>query len=211
MLDIGFKDLAAPGSYPKKYIDGSPSRSEEMTAYGKSFRIAVIVLFSLAVGGLLTARSYSQTSSIKIGSVDIQRALNECDAGKEAKKALTKEVEKFQRLVAEKQKELQDMKESLEKQAMMLTPEARGTREKELQTRLRDVQRWGEDVQNELNQKRVEMERNVLVGLQKVVQKLGTDEGYTLILEKSQTSVLFASKSIDMTDLVIKAYDVQKK
>jgi outer membrane protein len=55
------------------------------------------------------------------------------------------------------------------------------------------------------------MERNVLVGLQKVVQKLGADEGYTLILEKSQTSVLFASKSIDMTDLAIKAYDVQKK
>jgi len=94
---------------------------------------------------------------------------------------------------------------------MMLTPEARGTREKELQTRLRDVQRWGEDVQNELNQKRAEMERNVLVGLQKVVQKLGVEEGYTLILAKSQNSVLFASRSIDMTDLVIKAYDVQKK
>ncbi|MGA2516263.1 MAG: OmpH family outer membrane protein [Thermodesulfobacteriota bacterium] len=182
-----------------------------MTAYGKSFRIAVVVLFSLAAGGLLTGRAYSQTSTIKIGSVDIQRALNECDAGKEAKKALTKEVEKFQRLVAEKQKELQDMKESLEKQVMMLTPEARGTREKELQTRLRDVQRWGEDAQNEVNQRRAEMERNVLVGLQKVVQKLGADEGYTLILEKSQTSVLFASKSIDMTDLAIKAYDVQKK
>jgi len=182
-----------------------------MTAYGKSFRIAVVVLFSLAAGGLLTGRAYSQTSTIKIGSVDIQRALNECDAGKEAKKALTKEVEKFQRLVAEKQKELQDMKESLEKQVMMLTPEARGTREKELQTRLRDVQRWGEDAQNEVNQRRAEMERNVLVGLQKVVQKLGADEGYTLILEKSQTSVLFASKSIDMTDLASKAYDVQKK
>ena len=173
--------------------------------------MAVVVLFSLAVGGMLAGRAYSQTSTIKIGSVDVQRALNECDAGKEAKKALTKEVEKFQRLVSEKQKELQDMKESLEKQALMLTPEARGTREKELQTRLRDVQRWGEDAQNELNQKRAEMERNVLVGLQRVVQKLGADEGYTLILEKSQNSVLFASKSIDMTDLVIKAYDAKKQ
>jgi len=181
-----------------------------MTAHGKSFGIAVVVLFSLGVGGVLSGRAYSQTSTIKIGSVDIQRALNECDAGKEAKKALTKEVEKFQRLVAQKQKELQDMKESLEKQVMMLTPEARGTREKELQTRLRDVQRWGEDVQNELNQKRAELEKNVLVGLQKVVQKLGAEEGYTLILEKSQNGVLFASRSIDMTDLVIKAYDVQK-
>jgi outer membrane protein len=208
---MGLKNLAESGSYPKNVSIDKTSRSEKMTAYRKSFRIAVVVLFSLVVGGLLTGRAYSQTSSIKIGAVDIQRALNECDAGKEAKKALTKEVEKFQRLVAEKQKELQDMKESLEKQVMMLTPEVRGTREKELQTRLRDVQRWGEDVQNEINQRRAEMERNIVVGLQKVVQKLGADEGYTLILEKSQNSVLFASKSIDMTDLVIKAYDVQKK
>ena len=181
-----------------------------MTVHAKRFRI-VVVLFFVAIGGLLAARAYPQTSTIKVGCIDVQRALNECDAGKEAKKALTKEVEKFQRLAAEKEKELQDMKESLEKQVMMLTPEARGIREKELQTKLRDFQRWGEDVQNELNQRRAETERNILAGLQKVIQKAGADEGYTLILEKTQNGVFFTSNSVDITDLVIKAYDVQKK
>ena len=159
----------------------------------------------------MTGRVYSQNVNIKIGSVDIQKAVNECNAGKDAKQALTKEVEKFQRLVAEKQQELQGMKESLEKQGLMLTPEARTSREKELQTRLRDFQRWGEDVHNELNQRRAEMERNIFIGLQKVIQKLGADGGYTLILEKNETIVLFTSKPIDVTDLVIKAFDGQKK
>jgi len=45
----------------------------------------------------------------------------------------------------------------------------------------------------------------------KVVQKIGADEGYTLILEKNESIVLFASKPIDITDQVIKAFDVQKK
>jgi outer membrane protein len=103
------------------------------------------------------------------------------------------------------------MKESLEKQGLMLTPEARTAREKELQTRLRDFKRWGEDVQNELNQRRAEMERNIIIGLQKVIQKLGADGGYTFILEKNENIVLFTSKSIDITDLVIKAFDTQKK
>jgi Skp family chaperone for outer membrane proteins len=40
---------------------------------------------------------------------------------------------------------------------------------------------------------------------------LGADEGYTLILEKNDNIVLFTSKSTDITDLVIKAYDAQKK
>ncbi len=150
-------------------------------------------------------------ADFKIGFVDIQKAVNECNAGKDAKKAIVKEVEKFQRLIAEKQKELQTMKESLEKQSPMLNPEARAAKEKDYQSKLRDFQRWGEDNQNEINQKRMEMERNISLGLQKVIQKVGADEGYTLILEKNENIVLFASKAIDLTDRVIKLYDAQKK
>jgi len=141
----------------------------------------------------------------------MQKAVNECNAGKEAKQVLIKETEKLQRLIGEKQKELQEMKESLEKQGLLLNPEVRVAREKELQTKFRDFQRWGEDVQNELNQKRIEMERNISRSLVKVAQEIGTKEGYTVILEKNENIVLFASKSTDLTDLVIKASDVQKK
>ena len=141
----------------------------------------------------------------------LSRAINECQAGKEAKKAITKDVEKYQRLIVEKQKELQTMKESLDKQALMLTPDARANKEKEYQNKLREFQRWGEDTQNEVNQKRMEIERNISVALIKVIQKIGADEGYTVILEKNESIVLYASKTIDITDRVIKAYDAQKK
>jgi outer membrane protein len=196
---------------PKPYLFKNILRGEEMAMAGKSFRGAVGIFLLVVTGGLFSGTAYSQNTNLKVGSVDIQKAINECHAGKEAKKALTQEVEKFQRLVAEKQKELQEMKETLVKQGPMLTPEARAAREKELETRLRDFQRWKEDVQNELNQKRMEMERNISIGLQKVIQKLGVDEGYTLILEKNENIVLFTSKATDITDLVIKAYDGQKK
>jgi outer membrane protein len=172
--------------------------------YGKKLVVVIgIVLFGF-LGSALAV-------DLKIAYVDIQRALNESNAGKDAKKVITKEVEKFQRQIADKQKDLQTLKESLEKQAPMLTPDARATREKEYQGKLREFQRWGEDTQNEINQKRVEMERNISIALQKVIQKVGADEGYTLILEKNENIVLFVSKTIDITDRVIKAYDAQKK
>jgi outer membrane protein len=150
-------------------------------------------------------------ADLKMAYVDIQRAVNECNAGKDAKKVITKDVEKFQRLIAEKQKELQTIKESSEKQTLMMTPDARANKEKEYQNKLREFQRWGEDSQNEINQKRMEMERNISVGLQKVIQKVGADEGYTLILEKNENIVLYVSKALDITDRVIKAFDAQKK
>jgi outer membrane protein len=103
------------------------------------------------------------------------------------------------------------MRESLEKQGLMLTPETRVAREKELQAKVRDFQRWGEDHRNELNQKRIDIERNISIGLIKVAQEIGANAGYTLILQKNENIVLFASKAIDLTDQVIKAYDVQKQ
>ena len=150
-------------------------------------------------------------ADLKVAYVDIQRAINECNAGKEAKKAITKDVERIQKLGADRQKELQTMKESLEKQTLMLTPEARANKEREYQTKLRDFQRWADDTQNEMRQKQMEMERNISGGLVKVIQKLGADEGYTFILERNETVVLYVSKAIDVTDRVIKAFDAQKK
>jgi outer membrane protein len=173
--------------------------------YGK--RIGMVIGMMILSGWLGSVWA----ADFKIAYVDIQRAVNECNAGKDAKKAITKEVEKFQRQIADKQKELQTMKESLEKQAPMLNPDARATREKEYQNKLREFQRWGEDTQNELNQKRMEMERNISIGLQKVIQKMGADEGYTFVLEKNENVVLYISKTIDITDRVIKAHDAQKK
>jgi len=172
--------------------------------YGKKLSV-VIGMILLGWFGSVWA------SDLKVAYVDIQKAVNECNAGKDAKKVITKDVEKFQRLIVDKQKELQTMKESLEKQAPMLTPDARTTREKEYQNKLREFQRWGEDSQNEINQKRMEMERNISIGLQKVIQKVGADEGYTLILERNENIVLYVSKALDITDRVIKAYDAQKK
>jgi len=172
--------------------------------YGKKISLVIGMVLLGWVGSLWAA-------DLKIAYVDVQRAVNDSNAGKDAKKAITKEVEKFQHLIADKQKELQTMKESLEKQALMLTPDARANKEKEYQNRLREFQRWGEDSQNEINQKRTEMERSISMVLLKVIQKIGADEGYTIILDKNENIVLFASKAIDITDRVIKTYDAQKK
>jgi outer membrane protein len=172
--------------------------------YGKRLAMITGIVLLGWFGSVLAA-------DLKVAYVDIQKAVNECNAGKEAKKTIVKEAEKLHHQLTDKQKELQTMKESYDKQALMLTPDARATKEKELQNKVRELQRWQEDAQNELNQKRADAERSLYVGLQKVIQKIGADEGYTFILERNENIVLYASKTIDITDRVIKTVDAQKK
>jgi outer membrane protein len=190
-----------------KCLSGDHYKEGKMVVDKKIVWMSLGIFFF--IGGLPSGHSWAE--DIKVGSVDIQKAVNECRGGREDKQAITKEVEKYQLLAIEKQKELQQMKDSLEKQWLMLNPETRVAKEKEYQAKLRDFQRWGQDAENEINQKRIEMERQISIGLQKVIQKVGMDEGYTLILEKNENIVFFTSKFIDITDRVIKAYDAQKK
>ena len=172
--------------------------------YGKKLAMIIGIVLLGWCGSVLAA-------DLKIAYVDIHKVVNECNVGKEAKNTIVKEAEKLHRQLTEKQKELQTMKESYDKQALMLTPDARATKEKEFQNKVRELQRWQEDAQNELNQKRTDAERNIYIRLQKVIQKIGADEGYTFILEKNENFMLYASKTIDITDRVIKASDAQKK
>jgi len=173
----------------------------------KKIGIMIGILF-LIESGFTLSMAFGE---LKVGCVDIQRAMNECQAGIEAKKVIGKEMEKLQKLFADRQKELQAMKEALEKQAPMMKPEARTAKEKDFQSKVRDYQRWLEDNQKEIQQKGMEMERTILQGIQKVIKKIGEEESYTFVLEKNENVVLFSSKSIDLTDRVIKAFDAQKK
>ena len=111
-----------------------------------------LAMMSLVLGLLATP---VRAAEMKFAYVDIQQAVNDCNAGKEAKKMIMAQVEKFQKAVQDRQKDLQAMKESLEKQAPMLTPDARATKGKEYEAKLKEFQRWGEDSQNEINQKRI--------------------------------------------------------
>jgi outer membrane protein len=179
---------------------------------GRMLGIVIGVVFALT-GGLGTLGTFEMgalAADYKIGVVDIQRAINDCIAGKEAKRVITQNIEKLQAQMTEKQKELQIMKDSLEKQAPMLSPDARANKEKDLQNRGRDFQRWVEDSQNEINQRRMEIERNISTSLLKVIQRVAAEEGYTLVFEKNDQIVLFASKTIEFTDRVIKAFDAQQ-
>jgi hypothetical protein len=51
----------------------------------------------------------------------------------------------------------------------------------------REFQRWGVDNQNEINQKRVELERNIATGLLKVIRKIGMRKATGLSWKRTRT------------------------
>jgi len=171
-------------------------------------RILVLVL-----AGLFFLGFTAQAAELKIGYVDLQKALNMSAAGKAAKDKIGQKVKEYEGTFQGKQKELKTLKDELEKQAMLLSEDARSTKEREYQQKLKDFQRMTKDAEDELKQQDADFTRGILEELLKVVKDLGKSEGYTVIFEPSESSLLFADESIDLTDKVIQAYDskAQKK
>lgn len=161
---------------------------------------------------LLLAAAVARADEFKLGTVDLQRALNECDAGKKAKENFKGQVDKLQADLNKQKSEIEKLKDEVEKKGAVLKEEERKNIERDYQKKLRDFQRTYKDSQAELQQRDNELTSEILRDLQEVIAEFGGKQGYTLIMEASNTgAVLYHSRAVDITDQVIQEYNSKRK
>jgi outer membrane protein len=166
--------------------------------------IVLVVLFLFAASGL----AYAQ--EMKVGVVDLMRALNESDAGKKAKSDLETMIKAKQVTIDEKGKTIEKLKAEVEKQASVLSADAKKTKEEELEKMVRDYQRMVSDAQNEIKKKEGEYTGNILKEIRDIIETIGKNEGYTLIVENAEGLILFSKQDMDLTNTVIAKYNESK-
>ena len=164
-----------------------------------------LVVISLV---LSPALAFGQ-EKIKVGFIDIQRAITESNAGKRAKEKFQAQVKKVEADLLKEKLELEKLKNDLDKKGPLLRDDERRNLEAELHRRYLNYQRNMSDQQQELRQREGEMTGNILRDLEKIVDELGKAEKFTLILERSQ--ILYSDQAIDITNRVIEAYNSRTK
>lgn len=147
----------------------------------------------------------------KIGFIDLQAALNKCEAGQAAKEKIGGKVKEYEGVIDQRQKELKKLKDDLEKQALLLSEDARGAKERDYQQKLKDFQRFTKDIQEELQERDAEFTKSILTDMTKIIAEVGAKDGFTVILEKTESAILYADDKIDLTERIIKAYDASRK
>ncbi len=162
-----------------------------------------------AVSIILLAGAAAVAQEFKIGYVDLQRALNESTAGKQAKEKFTAEVKRAESEILRKKEEVERLGASLEKQSAMLKDEARIEKEKQFIQLQKEYERKVKDAKDELQIKDAELTKGILEDLVTLIKKYGKENKYTIIFEKSETVLLYATESIDITDKILALYDSQ--
>lgn len=163
-------------------------------------RNRVIVAALLALLSAAPARA-----EVKLAYVDVQRALNECEAGKKAKAEFRVKVESVEQRLQGEQNEVANLKDKLEKKGMLMRPEERQAVQDDYLTKAKNFERNFKDEKDELERKDQEMTGRIIHDLAEVIRDVGEKNGYTMVMEKG--SILWGMSNIDITDQVIRTYN----
>jgi outer membrane protein len=171
--------------------------------------LIVIALSPVAAQQPAPAPATAPASSARIAYIDVQRVLARSSSGVAAREQLEREKSVMQKEMDAKRQELEKLRDELEKKGPLMTADARRERQESFERKRRDAARMMDDFQKELEKKEQVLLQRVLQELSGVIEKVGKDRGYYMIVEKRGASVLYASADADLTDEIIRAYDQQ--
>jgi outer membrane protein len=161
----------------------------------------------LTIAGLLMGMAVAATAraDIKLAFVDVQRALNECRAGKAAKTQFRGRIDRLQSQLEGEQTEVERLKRELEQKGSLMQPDQRQNLEDDYEKKLRHFQDDYKNSRDELQEKDNQVTGAIVRDLATVVRQIGAKNGYTMVMEKG--TLLWAIPATDITDQVIRAYD----
>jgi outer membrane protein len=176
--------------------------------------LATLIMAGTALlGGTVLAQTpaappaSSTPSTIRIGYVDIRRVFVRSQAGVAAREQLEKERAQMQREMDGRRQEIDKLREELDKKGTLLTPDVRREREDTLERKRRDATRLADDFQRDLVRKEQQVLARVQQEVSGVIERLGKQRGFYMILEMRNAGVLYSTPDADVTDEVIRAYD----
>jgi outer membrane protein len=174
-------------------------------------RIAVAVLLGVTVSPAAAQPPAPgpSASPARIAYIDVQRVLARSSAGVAAREQLEREKAAMQREMDGKRQDLEKLRDELEKKGPLMAADTRREKQELFERKRRDAARQMDDFQKELEKKEQTLLQRVLQELSGVIERVGKERGYYLVVEKRGASILYASPEADLTDEVIRAYDQQ--
>ena len=170
----------------------------------------ILSLVMFAVFGLVAASSSARSEDAKIGVVDMQKALQNVDAGKKAKSQLEGEFNKKKQDIQKEETSLKKASEEFQKQSLVMSEQARTKKQAELQERFLKHQEMIRKSQGEIQKKEQELTEPIIVKLRELVSEMAKKKGYSVILEKNENTVLFSQEKDDLTSEVITTFNKNK-
>ena len=145
---------------------------------------------------------------LKIGVVNMQRALNETDEGKAAQKRLEKIKQNLESELNRKLKEFYKKETELRKAWSILKDAEKRKRAEDSRKEFEVLQKRYLEAERELMNKKTKEMMKISDKLTKVIERLARKEKFDYIFDNA--AVLWAPRHVDVTNEVIRAFNASR-
>jgi outer membrane protein len=136
----------------------------------------------------------------KIGVVQAVRVLESAPQADAAKKKLESEFAGKDKSLVSKQKELKALEDRAAKDSAIMSESERARLERDVMNMRRELKRDSDEFRDDVNFRRNEEFAKIQKMIVEAIQSIASEQKYDLVLGEG---VIFASKAVDITDLVI--------
>ena len=165
------------------------------------------ITLATVLGIALLARP-AAAADVKLGYVDLQRALNEVDEGKAAKALLKKDFEEKQKQLDAGKTDFEKARADFEKQQVVMSEQAKRDKASELDRRAMELQATYQKLQQDLMKREQEMTGGIFQKMSDIVREMAEADGITLVLERN-AGVVYALPALDLTNELIRKYNAK--
>jgi len=142
----------------------------------------------------------------KIGVIDVQKIIAFSSIGKSAKVELERIEKKYEADLKKKKAEIEDAKQRLEREGLMLSKNVIRDKERELRIMINNYKALQKKYRVEFQQHVIRLDRRIKKEIMAIAEKIGRKGGYLLIIDKQRAGVMYSSDTVDITDDILQQF-----
>ena len=164
-------------------------------------------VLALSLGSLVFGQAGGPPT--KVGVIHVQNAIIQTKDGQKAAAELDAKYRPRRDEVQKKQTELQDLEQQYRSGANTMADDARAKLMRDIEQHRKQLQREMDDAQSELQQDQDRALRQIFQRMLPIIDSYANKNGLGLVLDvsSSNSNVLFASNTLDITRDIVGLYD----
>ncbi len=168
-----------------------------------SRKVLVLSVASLMLGWGLGASK----ETTKIGIVDLDQAVSSTTEGKAARDELERKKREAEQSLQPLIERYQEMAKEFEAKQFVLSDDARFQKQLDLQELRNEIEGKQKQLQGKLELARERLVSPLRTKLVEIVESMGRDGGYSLIMMRSMPGLMYTREALDITDRVIEKFN----
>jgi len=161
----------------------------------------------LGLAAILVWGTAASDEGVKIGVVDIDQAISSTTEGKAAREEFARKQRDAEAKVQPMIEKYQALEEDLKQKKFVLSDEALFQKQLDLAQMRNEIETKMKELETQLQLDQKRLEGPLTKKLVDVIESVGKDSGFTIIMRRGSPGLLYTREALDITDQVIKKYN----